>query len=176
MSGNIINRNLAQFPLCPKSFLCKLCRGGKRACAGAPVCNTLRTQLRPWRTGLRWTTVRILYAAPPKKKTRRSVLFPLVETAGFELRSKVRLLRKPPLFYVPQTSALGEPVWDGLRFESCTQFRQRKKHAKACFFLWWRLLDSNQWPPACGAGALTSWAKPPYECDMYYSTKVSFWQ
>ena len=27
--------------------------------------------------------------------------------------------------------------------------------------VWWRLLDSNQWPPACEAGALTSWAKPP---------------
>ena len=26
---------------------------------------------------------------------------------------------------------------------------------------WWRMLDSNQWPPACEAGALTSWANPP---------------
>ena len=44
------------------------------------------SNLRPWRTGLRWTTVRILYAAPPKKKNT----------------------------------------------------------PKRAFFLWWRLLDSNQ--------------------------------
>ena len=28
--------------------------------------------------------------------------------------------------------------------------------------LWWRMLDSNQWPLACQASALTCWANPPY--------------
>ena len=26
---------------------------------------------------------------------------------------------------------------------------------------WWRITDSNRWPPACKAGALASWANPP---------------
>ena len=26
----------------------------------------------------------------------------------------------------------------------------------------WRITDSNRWPPACKAGALASWANPPY--------------
>ena len=28
----------------------------------------------------------------------------------------------------------------------------------------WRITDSNRWPPACKAGALASWANPPYYC------------
>ena len=28
--------------------------------------------------------------------------------------------------------------------------------------VWWRIRDSNPRPPACDAGALTSWANPPY--------------
>jgi hypothetical protein len=28
-------------------------------------------------------------------------------------------------------------------------------------FRWWRISDSNRWPPACKAGALASWANPP---------------
>ena len=27
---------------------------------------------------------------------------------------------------------------------------------------WWRISESNRWPPACKAGALASWANPPY--------------
>ena len=32
---------------------------------------------------------------------------------------------------------------------------------------WWEQLDSNQWPPACKAGALTSWAMLPsgHSCE-----------
>ena len=26
---------------------------------------------------------------------------------------------------------------------------------------WWRISESNRWPPACKAGALASWANPP---------------
>ena len=29
-------------------------------------------------------------------------------------------------------------------------------------FLTWRITDSNRWPPACKAGALASWANPPF--------------
>ena len=33
------------------------------------------------------------------------------------------------------------------------------------FYLnWWRITDSNRWPPACKAGALASWANPPIRC------------
>ena len=28
---------------------------------------------------------------------------------------------------------------------------------------WWRITDSNRWPPACKAGALANWANPPRE-------------
>ena len=38
----------------------------------------------------------------------------------------------------------------------------KEKSSKPCGskdFSWWRLLDSNQWPPACEAGALTSGAR-----------------
>ena len=27
----------------------------------------------------------------------------------------------------------------------------------------WRISESNRWPPACKAGALASWANPPYK-------------
>ena len=27
---------------------------------------------------------------------------------------------------------------------------------------WWRISESNRWPPACKAGALASWANPPF--------------
>lgn len=35
-------------------------------------------------------------------------------------------------------------------------------------FLWWGLLGSNQWPHACQACALTSWAKSPTTCALYH--------
>jgi hypothetical protein len=28
---------------------------------------------------------------------------------------------------------------------------------------WWRISESNRWPPACKAGALASWANPPFK-------------
>ena len=44
--------------------------------------------------------------------------------------------------------------------------------------LWWRITDSNRWPPACKAGALASWANPPYFRDnseeVYLATKSFF--
>ena len=33
----------------------------------------------------------------------------------------------------------------------------------------WRITDSNRWPPACKAGALASWANPPF----FAAAKVS---
>ena len=33
---------------------------------------------------------------------------------------------------------------------------------------WWRMLDSNQWPLACQASALTCWANPPYFVGVKY--------
>ena len=34
---------------------------------------------------------------------------------------------------------------------------------------WWRQLESNQWPLACQASTLTSWAMPPFVAWIYYS-------
>ena len=31
-----------------------------------------------------------------------------------------------------------------------------------CQLLLWRISESNRWPPACKAGALASWANPPW--------------
>ena len=31
-------------------------------------------------------------------------------------------------------------------------------------YILWRITDSNRWPPACKAGALASWANPPWRC------------
>ena len=31
-----------------------------------------------------------------------------------------------------------------------------------CQWKWWRISESNRWPPACKAGALASWANPPF--------------
>ena len=36
------------------------------------------------------------------------------------------------------------------------------------FFFWWRQQDSNLWPHACEACALTSWAMPPWN-RLHYS-------
>ena len=47
----------------------------------------------------------------------------------------------------------------------------------------WRITDSNRWPPACKAGALASWANPPffaaakviiYLCSCKFSRKFFF--
>ena len=55
--------------------------------------------------------------------------------------------------------ATGISHWSG--FESL-DFREIKKPPEwVAFFIWWRLRDSNLWPHACEACALTSWAKPP---------------
>ena len=37
--------------------------------------------------------------------------------------------------------------------------------------LWWRITDSNRWPPACKAGALASWANPPW-----WELKIENWE
>ena len=37
----------------------------------------------------------------------------------------------------------------------------------------WRITDSNRWPPACKAGALASWANPPWsQSDSWKVLKV----
>ena len=33
----------------------------------------------------------------------------------------------------------------------------------------WRITDSNRWPPACKAGALASWANPPFALSVVLS-------
>ena len=33
---------------------------------------------------------------------------------------------------------------------------------------WWRQLESNQWPLACQASTLTSWAMPPFKQGVWY--------
>jgi hypothetical protein len=39
--------------------------------------------------------------------------------------------------------------------------------------VWWRITDSNRWPPACKAGALASWANPPKDyVDLWL---VNYW-
>ena len=44
-----------------------------------------------------------------------------------------------------------------LKFTFCTSCQR----SFLCFQRWWRITDSNRWPPACKAGALASWANPP---------------
>ena len=42
---------------------------------------------------------------------------------------------------------------------------------------WWTLQDSNLWPPACKAGALTNWAKNPINIDINkYIIDIEFCQ
>jgi hypothetical protein len=36
------------------------------------------------------------------------------------------------------------------------------------FGWWWRISESNRWPPACKAGALASWANPPFVSVVSY--------
>ena len=40
----------------------------------------------------------------------------------------------------------------------------------------WRITDSNRWPPACKAGALASWANPPFFCGCKGKHFPSFLQ
>ncbi len=37
---------------------------------------------------------------------------------------------------------------------------------------WWRISESNRWPPACKAGALASWANPPFVSVVGYQLTV----
>ena len=59
-----------------------------------------------------------------------------------------------------------------------------KIRAKLSF--WWRIGDSNSWPPACKAGALANWANSPsdklltkyiiktYEKSIYFVKNIDF--
>ena len=48
-----------------------------------------------------------------------------------------------------------------------------KLTAVSCQIAWWRITESNRWPPACKAGALASWANPPcFSCLL----SVLCWQ
>ena len=64
--------------------------------------------------------------------------------------------------------------WKSLYLQSCVSICQRSlcRERPPCVGLridcvypvrttWWRITDSNRWPPACKAGALASWANPP---------------
>ena len=43
------------------------------------------------------------------------------------------------------------------------------KHAFCNRHRWlWRITESNRWPPACKAGALASWANPPFIYWYHY--------
>ena len=53
-------------------------------------------------------------------------------------------------------------------FESFAH-QTKKPTPSGGLFVWWRLRDSNLWPHACEACALTSWAKPPWN-RIDYST------
>ena len=58
-----------------------------------------------------------------------------------------------------------------------TSFAAGKHHSKKPnlsgrqirLFCWWRQLESNQWPHACQACALTSWAMPPQRLVLYHT-------
>ena len=43
-------------------------------------------------------------------------------------------------------------------------------------YILWRITDSNRWPPACKAGALASWANPPWgvKSDKVKSEEFNF--
>ena len=41
-------------------------------------------------------------------------------------------------------------------------------------FAWWRISESNRWPPACKAGALASWANPPFFKILQSDSKCGF--
>ena len=68
--------------------------------------------------------------------------------------------------------------WGSGRVRQNQSAQKVQKTKKSSWFLgksgtfWWRLLDSNQWPPACEAGALTSWAKPPDKIGDPYETRT----
>ena len=80
------------------------------------------------------------------------------------LLSRCILLDKAKCY--PRLLRLGSR-WGSGRIQQNQSAQKVQKTKKSSWFhkksgtFWWRLLDSNQWPPACEAGALTSWAKPP---------------
>ena len=39
----------------------------------------------------------------------------------------------------------------------------------------WRITESNRWPPACKAGALASWANPPFTVIVSGEPFALFW-
>ena len=39
----------------------------------------------------------------------------------------------------------------------------------------WRISESNRWPPACKAGALASWANPPFLNSELWIQNYEFW-
>ena len=54
-------------------------------------------------------------------------------------------------------------VWDDIYFKLSYFFICLLHHVIE-LLSWWRITDSNRWPPACKAGALASWANPPFFC------------
>ena len=76
-----------------------------------------------------------------------------------------RLKRGPPTRFI-----INMQKW--IRFTFSYQKARRYKKKPLTFsgkrpYVWWRIRDSNPRPPACDAGALTSWANPPYSLVLY---------
>ena len=53
-----------------------------------------------------------------------------------------------------------------LRAMICQACGLDKKSTAYAVLFWWRQLESNQWPLACQASTLTSWAMPPRDLNI----------
>ena len=76
--------------------------------------------------------------------------------AAYRVLHRLREPRHPPC-------ALNYFLWSLLIYLNLIVFFLFTIHQRT-FFLkwkWWRISESNRWPPACKAGALASWANPP---------------
>ena len=76
-----------------------------------------------------------------------------------------RLKRGPPTRFI-----INMQKW--IHFTFAYQKARRYKKKPLTFsgkrpYVWWRIRDSNPRPPACDAGALTSWANPPYSVVLF---------
>ena len=79
------------------------------------------------------------------------------------------LKRGPPTRFI-----INMQKW--IRFTFAYQKARRYKKRPLTFsgerpYVWWRIRDSNPRPPACDAGALTSWANPPNRNTLIISLR-----
>ena len=100
-----------------------------------------------------------------------------VHSAGYSLNLYIRKTRKKhknqhqagkilpgAVSSFPLVSAYGSRFGSGEKRQNTTELfwwniKKSSWFRKKSGTFWWRLLDSNQWPPACEAGALTSGAR-----------------